>query len=235
MRGWCLLALLLAPVVPVAGAAPTAPVPASLDELFSDEGAVDVAVSPSGRYLAGVLRDKEGDVLLLVDVATGQSKTLTRLDRKQVGKRFDAYMTTVYWKTEERLLFRVAVRFAKGVPTRNRPSHELRNLGDRLFAIDRSGDNPVRMLAKNRDAELDWAFDLGEIRSLLVRDPDHILMIVDGEDGRSLFKVNVVKVNTLVQKGKTKRFRGILGRRVDIKKAIVTLADGQSIDVTTGL
>ena len=51
----------------------------------------------------------------------------------------------------------------------------------------------------------------------------------------SLFKVNVVKVNTLVQKGKTKRFRGILGRRVDIKKAIVTLAEGQSIDVTTGL
>ena len=51
----------------------------------------------------------------------------------------------------------------------------------------------------------------------------------------SLFKVNVVKVNTLIQKGKTKRFRGIQGRRVDIKKAIVTLADGQSIDVTTGL
>ena len=51
----------------------------------------------------------------------------------------------------------------------------------------------------------------------------------------ALFKVNVTKVNTLVQKGKTKRFRGIQGRRVDIKKAIVTRADGQSIDVTTGL
>ena len=51
----------------------------------------------------------------------------------------------------------------------------------------------------------------------------------------SLFKVNVLKVNTLVQKGKTKRFRGIKGRRNDIKKAIVTLAEGQSIDVTTGL
>ena len=51
----------------------------------------------------------------------------------------------------------------------------------------------------------------------------------------ALFKVNVIKVNTLVQKGKTKRFRGIMGRRVDIKKAIVTLAEGQSIDVTTGL
>ena len=46
---------------------------------------------------------------------------------------------------------------------------------------------------------------------------------------------SLFKVNTMVTKGKTKRFRGILGRRVDIKKAIVTLADGQSIDVTTGL
>ena len=51
----------------------------------------------------------------------------------------------------------------------------------------------------------------------------------------ALFKVQVTKVNTLVQKGKTKRFRGRLGRRNDVKKAIVTLADGQSIDVTTGL
>jgi large subunit ribosomal protein L23 len=50
-----------------------------------------------------------------------------------------------------------------------------------------------------------------------------------------LFKVTVIKVNTIVTKGKTKRFRGILGTRSDVKKAIVTLADGQSIDVTTGL
>jgi large subunit ribosomal protein L23 len=50
-----------------------------------------------------------------------------------------------------------------------------------------------------------------------------------------LFKVEVLKVNTLVTKGKTKRFRGREGRRSDVKKAIVTLAEGQSIDVTTGL
>ena len=50
-----------------------------------------------------------------------------------------------------------------------------------------------------------------------------------------LFKVKVTKVNTLIQKGKTKRFRGRPGRRVDVKKAIVTLQDGQSIDITTGL
>ncbi|MFN3515450.1 MAG: 50S ribosomal protein L23 [Phenylobacterium sp.] len=51
----------------------------------------------------------------------------------------------------------------------------------------------------------------------------------------ALFKVNVTKVNTLVVKGKTKRFRGRPGRRSDVKKAIVTLAEGQSIDITTGL
>ncbi|MDP1874082.1 50S ribosomal protein L23 [Phenylobacterium sp.] len=51
----------------------------------------------------------------------------------------------------------------------------------------------------------------------------------------TLFKVTVTKVNTLNVKGKTKRFRGITGRRSDVKKAIVTLAEGQSIDITTGL
>ena len=50
-----------------------------------------------------------------------------------------------------------------------------------------------------------------------------------------LFKVNVTKVNTLVVKGKTKRFRGHKGRRSDVKKAVVTLAPGQSIDIATGL
>jgi large subunit ribosomal protein L23 len=50
-----------------------------------------------------------------------------------------------------------------------------------------------------------------------------------------LFKVKVVSVNTIRQKGKTKIFKGIRGKRSDIKKAIVTLRDGDTIDVTTGL
>ena len=51
----------------------------------------------------------------------------------------------------------------------------------------------------------------------------------------SLFGVKVLGVNTLVQKGKTKRFRGRPGVRSDIKKAYVQLAEGQSIDMSTGL
>jgi large subunit ribosomal protein L23 len=51
----------------------------------------------------------------------------------------------------------------------------------------------------------------------------------------ALFNVSVVGVNTIVQKGKTKKWKGAPYRRSDFKKAIVRLADGQSIDVTTGI
>ena len=51
----------------------------------------------------------------------------------------------------------------------------------------------------------------------------------------SLFDVKVKAVNTTITKGKAKRFRGMLGKRKDIKKAYVTLEDGNTIDVSTGL
>jgi large subunit ribosomal protein L23 len=50
-----------------------------------------------------------------------------------------------------------------------------------------------------------------------------------------LFGVKVLAVNTLTRKGKTKRFRGIAGRQKDVKKAVVKLAEGERIDVTTGI
>ncbi|MEP5152084.1 50S ribosomal protein L23 [Planktotalea sp.] len=51
----------------------------------------------------------------------------------------------------------------------------------------------------------------------------------------ALFGVKVKAVNTSITKGKSKRFRGQLGRRKDVKKAYVTLEEGNTIDVTTGL
>jgi large subunit ribosomal protein L23 len=51
----------------------------------------------------------------------------------------------------------------------------------------------------------------------------------------ALFDVKVVGVNTLNQKGKTKRWKGKPYKRSDVKKAVVTLAPGQSIDVTSGI
>jgi large subunit ribosomal protein L23 len=51
----------------------------------------------------------------------------------------------------------------------------------------------------------------------------------------SLFNVKVKAVNTTITKGKVKKFRGRPGRRRDVKKAYVTLVEGNTIDVTTGL
>ena len=51
----------------------------------------------------------------------------------------------------------------------------------------------------------------------------------------AVFNVKVKSVNTLRQLGKTKRFRGVIGKRNDTKKAIVSLVEGHSIDVTTGV
>jgi large subunit ribosomal protein L23 len=48
-----------------------------------------------------------------------------------------------------------------------------------------------------------------------------------------LFKVKVLAVNTILRKGKTKRFRGLPGKQQDVKKAIVRLAEGDKIDVTS--
>ncbi|MDR3497438.1 MAG: 50S ribosomal protein L23 [Ancalomicrobiaceae bacterium] len=51
----------------------------------------------------------------------------------------------------------------------------------------------------------------------------------------ALFKIKVRSVNTLVRKGKVKRFKGFLGKQDDVKKAVVTLEPGSRIDITTGL
>ena len=51
----------------------------------------------------------------------------------------------------------------------------------------------------------------------------------------SIFGVNVKKVNLIISKGKIKRFKGIMGKRKDVKKAIISLEKGQKIDITTGI
>jgi large subunit ribosomal protein L23 len=77
--------------------------------------------------------------------------------------------------------------------------------------------------------------NLSDMNKVVFRVSDDSTKAEIAEAVTELFKVEVLKVNTLVTKGKTKRFRGIIGRRNDVKKAIVTLAEGQSIDITTGL
>lgn len=80
-------------------------------------------------------------------------------------------------------------------------------------------------------------------KSTLASESNQVVFNVRGEATKpeikaaveKLFNVKVKGVNTLVRKGKYKRFRGITGRQGNVKKAIVTLEEGHAIDVTTGL
>ena len=80
-------------------------------------------------------------------------------------------------------------------------------------------------------------------KSTLVSEQNQVIFNVPGSATKPeikaaverLFGVKVKAVNTLVRKGKVRRFRGRPGRQSDQKRAIVTLAEGQSIDVSTGL
>ncbi|MDO6965886.1 50S ribosomal protein L23 [Rhizobium alvei] len=80
-------------------------------------------------------------------------------------------------------------------------------------------------------------------KSTLVSENNQVVFNVDKAASKpeikaaveALFGVKVTAVNTLVRKGKTKRFRNTLGKQQDVKKAVVTLAEGQTLDVTTGL
>jgi len=80
-------------------------------------------------------------------------------------------------------------------------------------------------------------------KSTLLSEQNAVVFKVSGDASKpqikaaveALFNVNVTGVNTITQKGKTKRWKGKPYRRSDFKKAVVTLAEGQSIDVTTGI
>ena len=69
-------------------------------------------------------------------------------------------------------------------------------------------------------------------KSTLVSEHNAVVFKVAVE---ALWKVKVTGVNTIVQKGKTKKWKGAPYKRSDVKKAIVTLADGDQIDVTSGV
>lgn len=183
--------LSMTPTLPAADSAGNELPAASLDDLFSEDGATAAAVSPSGRYIATVVRKGDIDRVAITNLETGTHEVVTQIGRKDLGQRFDTRMTALYWKTDERLLFRMDVLPADGVKLRHMRFGGFRRMGSRLFAVDRNGKNLVQMLGDNNNFALDFAFGLGEIHSMLPLDPGNILMIVDGRLGRSLFKVDV--------------------------------------------
>lgn len=185
-----LLAFLSQAVLAQTPAPPAKSHPVSIDDLYSELNVVDAALSPSGRYLAVIVRRPGDDILAVLDVRTAEKKPIQHALSGQAGKKLVMHMSTVYWKSDERLVFRVTVRPEEDA-TLTPISSKLDMLGDRLFAVNRDGTKLVALLADNHNAALEGAYDLGAIMSFLPRDPNHILMVLDGYSGRSLFKVDL--------------------------------------------
>jgi dipeptidyl aminopeptidase/acylaminoacyl peptidase len=176
---------------PEARAASTPGRTLALEDLFSELSVVDAALSPSGRYLAVIARQPDEDRLLVQDLTTGERKYIQRAGINQAGPGLTLRMGTVYWKSDDRILCRLHVRPMEGKNINSMSTATLRSLGDRLFAVDRDGGRFAMLLTDTRDTALAGAFDLGDIASFLHHDPKHVLMQLDGYNGRSLFKVNV--------------------------------------------
>jgi dienelactone hydrolase len=167
-----------------------APRPPSLDDLYSERNIIDTAISPSGRYLAVIVRRPTDDTLAIMDLQSDDKRAIQRIKPSDAGAKLIMHIVTVDWKSDERLLFRVTVRPEEDAMLAA-VSSKIAKLGDRLFAINRDGSRLVAMLGDNRNSALEGAFDLGAIRSFLPKDPSHILMELDGFNGRSLFKVDL--------------------------------------------
>ena len=163
--------------------------PVTLDDLYSEVDIVDAAISTSGRYLAVILRRDGYDNLMVVDFDTDERTIVQRLGTDDFGEGLVIHMVTVYWKSDDRMLLRTRVLPANPSTFRY-GSAKTGKLGDRLFALDRTGQ-AVPLLGENRNEALAGAFDLSEILSFLPNDPKHLLLVIDGFQGRSLFKVDI--------------------------------------------
>jgi len=163
----------------------------TLDDLYSQYNVIDADISPSGKLLAAAVRGKDDDALVAVDLTTGEKKLITRFNKDAFGKQIDVHIGYVMWKTEDRLLFQVQSAANEDLDYNHLSRGSIFKLGNRLYAVDRSGKNLVPMFGDQWDEALVGAFDTSDIAAMLWNDPTHILIRVGGWEGRSLFKVDV--------------------------------------------
>lgn len=163
----------------------------TLEELYGGYNVIDADISPSGKSIAAVVRRKDDDALVLMDLATAEKKVVTRINKDAFGSQIDVRMGFVRWKTENRLLFQLRSNTNEGVDVSRLSLGSVLKLGRRLFAVDRDGKNVLPLLGEQYNEALVGAFDTSDIASMLWNDPKHILLRIGGWDGRSLFQIDV--------------------------------------------
>jgi acetyl esterase/lipase len=190
----------------------------TLEDLYSDNNVISAHISPSGKFIAASVRSKDQDAIVMVDLATGEKKIVTKMNKDAFGNQLDVHIGYVVWKTEDRLLFQVISDANEDLDFYQLSRGSITKLGWRLFGINRDGKNLVPMFNEQWEEELVGAFDTSDIASMLWKDPEHILVRVGGWDGRSLFKVDV---NTGKGKVVERQKEGIIDWWFDVDGAAV--------------
>ncbi len=184
------MTLTVATASPPAEPSPATAPRITLDDLHSDVQQPDVAISPSGRYLAGVVVGERSSALYVTDLESGTSRNIVGVDKGAMSRQTEAVISEVFWKTDDRLLFRMMVYPREG-SSFVLNAESIGRVGRRLLAVDRDGANLQPLLVGTSGSSLAGALDLGSIASFLPHDPGHVMMKVDGYRGRGLFRVDV--------------------------------------------
>ena len=163
----------------------------TLEEIYSEYNVIDADISPSGKMIAAAIRREADDMVVVLDLTTGQRTPVTRINKDAFGDQIDVRMGFVRWKTDNRLLLQLRSRTNEGVDVDRLARTNILKLGKRLYGVDRDGKNLTPMFGKQYEEELVGAFDTSNIASMLWNDPQHILVKVGGWEGRSLFKLDV--------------------------------------------
>jgi dipeptidyl aminopeptidase/acylaminoacyl peptidase len=172
-------------------AAPAGKPVLTLEDIYSEASVIDAALSPNGKMIAAAIRREDSDMLVVLDLTTGQKTPVTRINKDDFGDQIDVRMGFVLWKTDDRLLFQLRSEANEGVGYDRLSRSNLLRVGNRLYGVDRDGKNLMPMFGKQWNEELVGAFDTSDIASMLRSDPKYILIKVGGWEGRSLFKVDV--------------------------------------------
>ena len=182
----CAIALALLALPGIA----SAQTPASeLERFAQDPSFLSVTLSPSGRYIAGIRRDGEHDRILIVDWRAGQAYALQTVAR-DAGVEFNS----IVWKTDDRLVFSatydVTFQARAGTGSRLASHASIEGKTERVFAIDRTGANMVRMFETQME-RVAVRFAPMIMVDRLANDPEHILLATFSPTGLALWRGDV--------------------------------------------
>src|SRR6185295_15815135 len=152
----------------------------TLEDLYSEANVIDAKLSPNGKMIAAAIRRDDTDMLVVLDLTTGQKTPVTRISKDDFGDQIDVRMGFVLWKTDDRLLLQLRSKPNEGVGYDRLSRSNLLKVGHRLYGVDRDGKNLTPMFGKQWKEELVGAFDTSDIASMLRSDPKHILIKVGG-------------------------------------------------------